>query len=182
MKKTLLRTVAALLSVLCLSSCTVVREKGELPESLQSTMKSIREQELAEAKKTKKNAAVRKDGRTPGEVRLEEEFRHGRKLLKAFLANDGKAFVNLLPARLQKEFDRQKFDLTRKAVTESMGEPVSFRYVTALEMVSVTPHIWAVRFKRVSRDGKEEYFSEMLFRVITGTLDGKPHIIGFNFF
>ncbi|MBP5182739.1 MAG: hypothetical protein J6331_06910, partial [Lentisphaeria bacterium] len=138
--------------------------------------------ELAEAKKTKKSVAGFDKKMTPGEARLEEEFKHGRKLLKAFLADDGKAFVNLLPARLQKEFDGKKFSLTRKAVTDSMGEPVSFRYVTALEMVSVTPHIWAVRFKRVSRDGKEEYFSEMLFRVITGTLDGKPHILGFNFF
>lgn len=164
------------LAACLLSSCTIVRESSTAPEQLESTLKILHKTEEG---KLAAEAKAQKDTR---KARMMEGYIHSRKLLKAFIKNDGNSFVNLLPAQLRKEFDHKKFDVTRKAVISSMGEPVSFRYVTALEMTAVTPHIWAIRFSRISRDEKEEYFSEMLFRVITGHLDGKPYIIGFNFF
>lgn len=165
---------------LFLCSCTIVRESTQEPQKLKTALALIEKQEnssTGKGIKKKSREKVSKDS-----AKILAEYRYGRKLLKAFIENDAKSFVKLLPAQMQKEFDNKKFTLTRKAVTDSMGEPVSYRYVTALEMSAVTPHIWAIRFSRISRDGKEEYTSEMLFRVITGTLDGKPYIIGFNFF
>ncbi len=179
MKMTVMNKFFAVLSLLAgtalLSSCTVVKESHTAPEQLESTLQIL-------CKNMEKMPEVAKGEKNTRKTQLMEGYLHSRKLLKAFIKNDGNSFVNLLPAQLRKEFDHKKFDVTRKAVISSMGEPVSFRYVTALEMTAVTPHIWAIRFSRISRDEKEEYFSEMLFRVITGHLDGKPYIIGFNFF
>lgn len=163
-----------------LASCTFVQENTQEPETLKEAISLIRANE--KTSRTGKKTSPQKNISGENEKKILSGYRYSKELLKAFVKNDAGKFVALLPARLQKEFDHKKFEVTRKAVTDSMGEPVSFRYVTALEMTSVTPHIWAIRFSRISRDEKEEYFSEMLFRVITGTLDGKPYIIGFNFF
>lgn len=168
------------------TGCTFVSESNELPETIRATVNRIRQEEKKAisgkgetAAKQEKSSKGRKLSKTQQVI---EEYQLSRKLVSAFLKDDGKNFVDLLPAKLRQEFNVEKFKVTRQAVASSMGEPVSFRYVTALEMTSVTPHIWAIRFSRISRDEKEEYTSEMLFRVITGYLDGKPYIIGFNFF
>ena len=165
--------------------CTFIQQSNELPEPVKATVEKIVKEEKALAagtKKTEKQIPAASDKKPGKELQVINEYYLSRKLVSAFLKDDAKGFVALLPAKLRQEFDHKKFEVTRKAVVNAMGEPVSFRYVTALEMTAVTPHIWAVRFSRISRDEKEEYTSEMLFRVITGHLDGKPYIIGFNFF
>ena len=171
--------------VIMTSACTFISQSNELPEGIKGAVEKINKEEKAVAagKKISENKKIVTENKElKKQLQVVNEYRLGRELLSAFLKNDAKKFVALLPARLRQEFDHNKFEATRKAVTTSMGEPVSFRYVTALEMTAVTPHIWAIRFSRISRDEKEEYTSEMLFRVITGHLDGKPYILGFNFF
>lgn len=104
-----------------------------------------------------------------------------RELLTAFLKNDGKQFVKLLPETLRSGFSVENFNATRKAVLKSAGEPVSFQYVTQLELMTFTPHIWKVRFKRTDLRTGKEYHSELLFRVIVGWVDHKPVITSFQF-
>ena len=104
-----------------------------------------------------------------------------RELLTAFLKNDGKKFVELLPETLRSSFTEDNFKATRKAVLASAGEPVSFQYVTQLELMTFTPHIWKVRFKRTDLRTGKEYSSELLFRVIVGWVDRKPVITSFQF-
>ena len=184
-----MRNIICILSVSILAAitggCTFISQSNELPEGVRFVVEKINKEEKAitagkKAPESKKIVTENKELKK--QLQVVNEYLLGRELLSAFLKDDAGKFVALLPARLRQEFDHKKFEATRKAVTASMGEPVSFRYVTALEMTAVTPHIWAVRFSRISRDGKEEHTSEMLFRVITGHLDGKPYIIGFNFF
>jgi hypothetical protein len=62
-----------------------------------------------------------------------------------------------------------------------MGEPISFRYVTSLELTALRPHIWKIRFQRTDPRNEKKFTSEALFRIITGTIDGKPVLIGFQF-
>ena len=104
-----------------------------------------------------------------------------RELLKAFLKNDSKAFLSLLPEDTRKMLTKQQFEATRKSVVDSMGEPISFCYVTDLELAAFTPHIWKIRFKRTDAKSGKEFTSEVLFRIVTGTLDQQPVIIGFQF-
>ena len=110
-----------------------------------------------------------------------EEYRVCRELLVCFLKNDASGFVKRLSPENAKLFNEEQFRKTRQETVASLGEPVSFRYLTTLEFVSLKPHVWAVRFRRTDRTGKEEFFSEALFRVLTGrTKEGDVLVLGFQ--
>ncbi len=104
-----------------------------------------------------------------------------RELLMAFLKNNPSEFVELLPEEQRARFDEKKFNSTRGYIVETLGQPISFQYLTSLEFVAVTPHIWKIRFERIDKD-KKIIHSEALFRIITGkTSDKEIAILGFNF-
>ena len=109
------------------------------------------------------------------------EYELGRHLLEAFLSGDGEEFVSLLPEEAAEKFGVKEFEASRKALTESLGEPISFSYVTELELPVFTPHIWKVRFRRQDLRSGETFTSEALFRVITGKIDDRPIITAFQF-
>ncbi len=110
-----------------------------------------------------------------------EEREYSRKLLEAFLKNDASGFIGMLSPEMKEEFGKDKFELSRKVITETLGEPVSFSYVTALEHIAITPYIWKVRFVLKNKQNKE-YYSEALFRVLAGhDTEGNVIIVGFNF-
>ena len=110
-----------------------------------------------------------------------EERDYSRKLLEAFLKNDASGFIALLSPEMKEEFGKDKFELSRKVITETLGEPVSFSFVTALEHVAITPYIWKVRFVLKNKEDKE-YYSEALFRVLAGhDTKGDVIVVGFNF-
>lgn len=114
-------------------------------------------------------------------VEAQEERDYSRKLLEAFLKNDSSKFISLLSPEMKEEFGKDKFELSRKVITETLGEPVSFSFVTALEHVAITPYIWKVRFVLKNKEGKE-FYSEALFRVLAGhDTKGDVIVVGFNF-
>ena len=114
-------------------------------------------------------------------VEAQEERDYSRKLLEAFLKNDSSKFISLLSPEMKEEFGKDKFELSRKVITETLGEPVSFSFVTALEHVAITPYIWKVRFVLKNKEDKE-YYSEALFRVLAGhDTKGDVIVVGFNF-
>ena len=111
----------------------------------------------------------------------QEERDYSRKLLEAFLKNDASGFIGMLSPEMKEEFGKDKFELSRKVITETLGEPVSFSFVTKLEHVAITPYIWKVRFVLKNKEGKE-YYSESLFRVLAGhDTKGDVIVVGFNF-
>ncbi len=105
------------------------------------------------------------------------EYELGKKLVTAFVKNDGKTFISLLPEETRMKFTVETFDKTRKAIVESVGEPVSFSYLVSLELPALTPQIWKIRFRRVNPKTNEEFFSELLFRTVTGMVDKKQAVI-----
>ena len=114
-------------------------------------------------------------------VEAQEERDYSRKLLEAFLKDDASKFISLLSPEMKEEFGKDKFALSRKVITETLGEPVSFSFVTALEHVAITPYIWKVRFVLKNKEGKE-FYSEALFRVLAGhDTKGDVIVVGFNF-
>ncbi len=121
----------------------------------------------------------------PAEVRQTEpqgaDYAFCRKLVIAFLKNDAKTFLAQVPEEVRQKFNEKQFAASRKSIIESMGEPISFQYVTALEMTAFTPHIWKIRFQRTDPRNGKKFTSEALFRIITGKLNGKPVLIGFQF-
>lgn len=114
-------------------------------------------------------------------VESKAERDYSRKLLEAFLKNDASGFIAMLSPEMREEFGKDKFELSRKVITEELGKPVSFSYVTALEHVAITPYIWKVRFVRKNKEDKE-YYTEALFRVLAGhDKEGNVIVVGFNF-
>ena len=121
----------------------------------------------------------------PAEQALPEkatpEMKLCRQLLHEFLNNHPQDFVQLLPEDMRDRFDEKKFAETRLYITETLGEPVSFQYLTTLEFVTLAPHIWKIRFRRQDKRGNTLH-SEALFRIITGrTAQNEVAVIGFNF-
>lgn len=111
-----------------------------------------------------------------------QEYQLARKLIHAFVKNDAKGFVALLPEETRSKFTEESFASTRKAVLESIGEPVAFSYVTTLELVGLHPQVWKVRFRRENVNRSKEFYSEVLFKVVTGMADKKEAVItGFQF-
>ena len=121
----------------------------------------------------------------PAEVRKTEprgaDYQFSRQLVIAFMKNDAKTFLAAMPEEARKKFNEKQFAASRKSILESMGKPISFSYVTSLEMTAFTPHVWKIRFERTDPRNGKKFTSEALFRVITGTIDGKPVLIGFQF-
>lgn len=111
-----------------------------------------------------------------------QEYELARQLLQAFVKNDAKAFVALLPEETQSKFTVKEFASTRKAVIESVGEPAAYSYVTTLKLGALNPQIWKVTFRRSNINNTKEYTSEVIFKVITGMTDKKNAVItGFHF-
>ena len=111
-----------------------------------------------------------------------QEYELGRKLVSALVKNDGKAFVALLPEETRSKYTVESLEKTRKSIVESLGEPVAFSFFTALELPALTPQIWKIRFCRTNLKSGEKFYSEVLFRVITGMFDKKQAVItGFQF-
>ena len=110
------------------------------------------------------------------------ELKLCRELLIAFVKNDASGFVGRLTPENQKSFNKAEFKAARDNMLKTVGEPVSFRYLTTLEFVKLQPHVWVVRFKRKDLAEKNEYFSEALFRIVTGRdKNGNIYVLGFNF-
>ena len=121
----------------------------------------------------------------PAETRKTEpqgaDYQFCRQLVIAFMKNDAKTFLAAMPEEARKKFNEKQFAASRKSIIESMGEPISFCYVTSLELTALTPHIWKIRFQRTDPRNDKKFTSEALFRIITGKIDGKPVLIGFQF-
>ena len=112
----------------------------------------------------------------------DREYKLARALLQAFVKNDAKTFVSLLPEETQSKFTVDSFAATRKSVIESVGEPIEYSYVTTLELAGLHPQIWKVRFRRYNVNRSKKFDSEVLFKVVTGMADRKEAVItGFHF-
>lgn len=104
----------------------------------------------------------------------------GEKLVAAFVCDNGKQFVELLPAELQKKFNTEQFKYFRRQLAAELGEVVSYRYLGYIEHPLFQIEIWNIRFRRTDAQGKIIHL-EAPFRVISGFVDGQNQIISFNF-
>lgn len=110
------------------------------------------------------------------------EYKLAKEMLIAFIRNDATSFVRRMSPKNTELLNPERFKKFRADIVESRGEPVSFRYLTTLEMPGpFKPQLWAVRMRKVNLDKDKEFNMEVLFRVVTGRADGKIHVISVNF-
>ena len=122
----------------------------------------------------------------PKEVTEEErrtpEYELAKEMLLAYIRNDASGFVRRMSPKNTELLNPERFRKFRAEMVASRGEPVSFRYLTTLEMpVPFKPQLWAVRMKKTNPQNGKEFHQEILFRVVIARADGKLHVISANF-
>ncbi len=111
--------------------------------------------------------------------RTPSHYRKAERLVVAFCKNDKEAFLQELPPDTRMDFKDEQYDFMIKDVHERYGEPVSFEYMTELKTPLVHPHVWKIRFKKKTSDGKS-FTHEILYRVLVGNADRQDLILGFR--
>lgn len=109
------------------------------------------------------------------------ELRIGNAVLKAMKNNRYRELALLLRDGPLSGMPEQDFRASERYMRERVGQIRSAVFLTELRMPLVRNLIWQVRFERKNRGGGI-LEQDMLFRLITGTLDGRPVILNFGFF
>lgn len=111
-----------------------------------------------------------------------EEQAIGDKMIKALRDNDADTFLSFLHKDTRVRFGKKEFESNRADMKKLFGEIVSAQYVTALEMPTLHPMIWKIRFRRAAQQkDAAPVFHENLFQIVFGRLDGKPCVLSFLF-
>jgi len=122
------------------------------------------------------------DGKTDDAAK--REVATGVRLIEAYRANKSADFLKALPKDVKEKFGEREFKVTRGELTDSMGEIVSYDYLTQLNAPGFRTHIWKVVFERgETLDNTKRLRQETLFRIVTVTADkvSEPYIITFGF-
>ena len=110
----------------------------------------------------------------------------GENLVRAIVENDAKSFLRELPENLVQDFGKKDFDKTRDSMIKELGNPVSYTYLRNMAHPLATISIWVIRFERNvkdPKDGKEKTVAmEVLFRTVSGEIQGKDTLLSFNFY
>lgn len=109
-----------------------------------------------------------------------DEIRLGDALLGTMQRGDYPAFAALLPDAMRRELTEKDFDTSLEALHRQFGEIRSFRCLTPLRTPLVGNLLWAVACERKGSDGKPVE-QEILYRQLTGRVDGKVELISFTF-
>lgn len=128
-------------------------------------------------------------GKTAGGKNAEktpEVKKAGEILVRAIVENDADSFLRELPENLIQDFGKKDFDKTRSSMIKELGTPVSYTYLRNMAHPLATISIWVIRFERNvkdNKDGKEKTVAmEVLFRVVSGQIQGKETLLSFNFY
>ena len=104
----------------------------------------------------------------------------GDRLLEALRARDYGAFAKLW-GNQERKMTPEEFRASCEAIEKQFGAMQSFSYLTELKTPLVRNRIWTVRFERKADQGKETVEQDLLFRLVTGEVDGRQQIIGMGF-
>lgn len=109
-----------------------------------------------------------------------QEIKLGGTLLNAVKDNDFQAFKECLKDGPAEKLTKNDFETSRNNSGNQFGKIKNFHFLTALKTPAVRNLIWKVTFERKGSDGKT-IEQELLFRLVTGMLDGKPVVLSFGF-
>ena len=109
------------------------------------------------------------------------EIRIGDAVLKAMKNNRYRELTLLLREGPLSGMSEQDFRTSERNMRERFGRIRSAEFLTELRTPLVRNLVWKVRFERENREGGT-LEQDMLFRLVTGTLDGRPVVLNFGFF
>ncbi|MBE6390109.1 MAG: hypothetical protein E7043_08070 [Lentisphaerae bacterium] len=114
------------------------------------------------------------------EKTLIREQQIGESMLEAFRKKDIERYLQYIPAGGRQLYGKKEFDKEQQEVASKLGEIVSYRFLTRLEMEPAHQLVWAVRFKSYSIKG-EPVFKEALFAIVVGEVDESKKVFLFGF-
>ncbi len=117
-------------------------------------------------------------GRLESMPETSPDVRLGDALLESLQKGDYETFITLWP---EAELGEEQFRRSRENFSAEFGEWKSSRYLTKLQTPLVENHVWVVTFERPASDGSGMIEQQMLFRLVTGEVDGKQVILGMGF-
>ena len=80
----------------------------------------------------------------------------------------------------ENKISEDEFQVSEKNIRNQFGRITGFEYLTDLETPLMHNLIWKVQFERTGENQKTVK-QELLFRLILGTINGKPHVIIMSF-
>lgn len=111
---------------------------------------------------------------------FQKEQKMGETMIEAFRKRDLEAFIQYIPAGGRQIYGKDEFLKEQREIAARMGEIVSYRFLTRLEMEPAHQLVWAVRFKSYSLKG-EPIYREALFTIVVGEVDESRKVFLFGF-
>ena len=103
----------------------------------------------------------------------------GEELLKSIQDGNFKQFAKYVNSGNDK-ITEEDFHLSEKNIREQFGKIISYEYLADLELPLMHNMIWKVTFEREGKN-QDRIKQELLFRLVLGTINGKPHIVSMGF-
>ena len=105
--------------------------------------------------------------------------RIGEGLLSSIQRGDYKEFAKYTNEGDEK-ISEEEFRVSERNIREQFGKIRSYQYLADLELPLMHNMIWKVTFEREGKN-QERVKQELLFRLVLGTINGKPHIVSMGF-
>ena len=103
----------------------------------------------------------------------------GEKILQALQNKNYGEFAKYVNEK-ENKISEEEFLVSEKNIREQFGKITGFEYLTDLELPLMHNMIWKVQFERKGKN-QETVRQELLFRLILGSINGKPHVISMGF-
>lgn len=124
----------------------------------------------------KSNADINRREISRGDIRLKTV---GENILRSLQDKNYDEFAKCVNEKEHK-ITEEEFNVSEKNIREQFGRITGFEYLTDLELPLMHNMIWKVQFERKGKN-QETVKQELLFRLILGSINGKPHVISMGF-
>ena len=114
------------------------------------------------------------------DAELDRSLELGGEILASFRAGDYPRMLKSLPGPMQSKLTEADFKTTYTDCHDTLGEISDYEYAFELDTPAVRNLIWRVGFERTDSEG-EPVSQDMLFRLVTGTVDGEVKVLSCGF-
>ena len=116
----------------------------------------------------------------PDDAELARSVELGNNILAAFRDEDYAKLKKNIPGQLQSKMTEKDFRTSCDNWRDTLGQIKDYDYVLELDTPAVRNLIWKVGFERDADDGGE-IEQDMLFRLVTGNVDGETCVLSCGF-
>ena len=116
----------------------------------------------------------------PDKTDLARSIELGNNILASFRDEDFAKLKRNIPGPLQSKMTEKDFRTSCGNWRDTLGKIRDYDYVLELDTPAVRNLIWKVEFERDADDG-DEIEQDMLFRLVTGNVDGETCVLSCGF-